>query len=331
MIRITDLKTKYQQLEQESDNVYVFRWYYKDVFDKEEGSGPDEPATIPTNLATWTYEKFYFRPSIEDIKQTIIAWCNGYYVKEGVSINGHKCVLSKDARAAIKIKCENSTDQITIPCIDCGISLDNKSALQAIIKINDYYESCSNKREELIDSIKKCTSLEDIESINFDIELPADILLTTEGLVAAAKESDKNSLVNQSVLFAKSFINTLELTDEQSLSMKLLYPDWESFIGKSLEAGMKVQYELNLYKVKQAINPVLENQPPSIATAALYEIIDEVHSGTLEDPIPYNNNMELFEGKYYIQNEIKYLCTRSTGAAVYNNLADLVGIYVEEV
>lgn len=329
MIRITDLKTNYKQFEQESENVFVVRWYYKDVFDKEEGSDPDEPATVPTDLATWTYERFYFKPSVEDIKQVIIAWCSEYYVREGVSINGHKCVLSKDARAAIKIKCENSLDKITIPCVDCGIILDNKSALQAVIKVNDYYESIANKREELIDSIKKCTSLEDISSLNFDIEMPNDVELTTESLATAAEESEKNSLINQSVLFAQSFINTLELTDEQALSMKLLYPKWESFVGKSLEKGMKVQYDFKLYKVRQTVNPVLENQPPSIHTAALYEEICEAHSGTLEDPIPYNNNMELFEGKYYSQSGVIYKCTRNTGQAVYNNLADLVGIYVE--
>lgn len=79
-------------------------------------------------------------------------------------------------------------------------------------------------------------------------------------------------------------------------------------------------------------NPaVLENQPPSIDTAALYEEINDTHAGTLEDPIPYNNNMALEEGKYYSQDGVTYLCTRSTGQAVYNNLSQLVGIYVEVV
>lgn len=41
--------------------------------------------------------------------------------------------------------------------------------------------------------------------------------------------------------------------------------------------------------------------------------------------------MSLEKDKYYIQNEIKYLCTRSTGQAVYNNLSDLVDIYVVAV
>ena len=116
-----------------------------------------------------------------------------------------------------------------------------------------------------------------------------------------------------------------------ALSVKIIYPHWEDFINKTLSQGMKVQYDNKLYKVRQDIAAVLENQPPSIDTAALYEEINESHSGTLEDPIPYNNNMELDEGKYYSQDGMTYLCTRSTGQAVYNNLPELVGIYVQTV
>ena len=94
---------------------------------------------------------------------------------------------------------------------------------------------------------------------------------------------------------------------------------------------MKVQHGGKLYKVRQDVNPVLENQPPSVDTAALYEEINETHAGTAEDPIPYNNNMTLEEGKYYSQDGVTYLCTRDTEIPVYNPLKDLVGIYVEVV
>ena len=42
-----------------------------------------------------------------------------------------------------------------------------------------------------------------------------------------------------------------------------------------------------------------------------------------------DGNMELFEGLYYIQNGIVYLCTRNTEQPVYHALSDLVGLYVE--
>ena len=133
----------------------------------------------------------------------------------------------------------------------------------------------------------------------------------------------------------KATINTLDLTDEQSLSVKLLYPQWSEFIGKELKQNMKVQHNDKLFKVLQvAINPVLDidgHRPGEVGSEALYAEINEKNEGTIDDPIPYNNNMELEEGKYYIQDSVKYRCTRSTGIAVYNPLKDLVGIYVEVV
>lgn len=78
----------------------------------------------------------------------------------------------------------------------------------------------------------------------------------------------------QLMSFAKMAVNTMSLTDEQALSVKLLHPEWKEFIGGSLSVGERVMYDDKLYKVKQEINPVLENQPPSIETAALYEEIN---------------------------------------------------------
>lgn len=124
-------------------------------------------------------------------------------------------------------------------------------------------------------------------------------------------------------------VTTTTLTDAQALSCKSLYPTWESYVGKSLNAGDKVTYKGALYKVRQKVNSVLGNQAPGIATAALYEEINEAHAGTKGDPIPYNNNMKLELGKYYSQDGV--VCSRDTGQAVYNPLKDLVGIYVTVV
>lgn len=61
--------------------------------------------------------------------------------------------------------------------------------------------------------------------------------------------------------------------------------------------------------------------------------------GTLPDVTPTQaeqllakiGDMALESGKYYSQGGVTYLCTRDTGIAVYQSLADLVGVYVEEV
>lgn len=129
----------------------------------------------------------------------------------------------------------------------------------------------------------------------------------------------------------------LTLSDDEAVKVKALYDPWASKIGKEIKKDNKVYYDDKLFKARQDINPVLENQPPGSGTQSLYEEINETHAGTLEDPIPYNSEhdplfsgMELEEGKYYIQDGITYLCTRNTDIAVYADLKGLVGIYVEQ-
>lgn len=46
-------------------------------------------------------------------------------------------------------------------------------------------------------------------------------------------------------------VNTMSIIDNDALSVKSIYPTWESFIGKQLEKDMKVQYDGKLFKVVQ--------------------------------------------------------------------------------
>ncbi len=80
--------------------------------------------------------------------------------------------------------------------------------------------------------------------------------------------------------------------------------------------------------MRQDVTTVLENQYPSTAAAALYEVIEVEHAGTKEDPIPYASTMELFKDKYYTEDGILYLCVRDSGQPLYQALKDLVGNYV---
>ena len=123
-------------------------------------------------------------------------------------------------------------------------------------------------------------------------------------------------------------VNTMSLTDNDALSVKSVYPEWETLIGKEVKQGDKMQCDGRLWKVLQQ-HTVQEQWRPGTGTESLYTEIVETASGTADDPIPYNNHMELEQGKYYIQDGITYLCTRNTEIPVYQPLADLVGIYVE--
>ena len=122
-------------------------------------------------------------------------------------------------------------------------------------------------------------------------------------------------------------INSLAVDDNTALRMREFYPDWAA--GQDYPVGFKVQRGGALYKVLQAHTSQDGWEPEN--APSLWTEICESHAGTLTDPIPYSGNMVLESGKYYLQGGVTYLCTRDTGIAVYQPLADLVGVYVEEV
>lgn len=122
--------------------------------------------------------------------------------------------------------------------------------------------------------------------------------------------------------------NAVERSDLDALAVKDIYPAWDSLIGQTVNVDFKLTYDGKLYKVIQA-HTVQADWIPGVGTESLYTVIDEGHAGTLDDPIPYDGNMELFEGMYYIQNGVTYRCTRNSGQPVYHALSDLVGLYVE--
>lgn len=117
------------------------------------------------------------------------------------------------------------------------------------------------------------------------------------------------------------------LNDSTAVQAVELYPKWA--VGVAYAVGFKMQYNGRLYKVLQAHTSQADwvpNKAPSLFTE-----VNETDKGTLENPIPYNGNMALEKGKYYSQNGVIYLCARDTINPVYNDLKDLVGLYVEVV
>lgn len=121
-----------------------------------------------------------------------------------------------------------------------------------------------------------------------------------------------------------------ELEDEQAVEVPALFPTWESVIGQSVEVGKRLFYAGRLWKVIQA-HTAQSEWTPDVASSLYTEVAISQEQGTLENPIPYNGNMELEEGKYYSQDGVVYRCIRSTGTPVYHPLSQLVGLYVEVV
>lgn len=130
-------------------------------------------------------------------------------------------------------------------------------------------------------------------------------------------------------LVVKQYNERTDISNEEALDyMAIIYP-WDYYLDKVLTEGMMVTYEDKPWRVRQTHTP-LEIYPPSLATASLYEAIDKEHSGEADDPIPYTPPMEIFEGKYYIENGVVYRCTRNSEVALAHDLSALLGLYVEE-
>ena len=133
-------------------------------------------------------------------------------------------------------------------------------------------------------------------------------------------------------MLLKQQVNTLEVDDQTAYRMREFYPAWSDIIGQTAEkAGYKFTYNGDLYKTIPANHTFAAQWVPGDGTESLYTRIDETHDGSRYDPIPYEGNMALVSGKYYIQDGVTYLCSRDTGSPVYHPLSELVGLYVEEV
>jgi len=119
-------------------------------------------------------------------------------------------------------------------------------------------------------------------------------------------------------------------SNNEALKVRDLFDDWADYVGKEkepLRAGQIVKTADGMWRVRQE-HKAQKHYPPSIHTASLYERIVKDHKGTEKDPIPYAPPMEIFNGKYYTQDGVKYYCNRDSGQALTHNLSELVDIYV---
>ena len=162
------------------------------------------------------------------------------------------------------------------------------------------------------------------------VELTSEEIAAMQEAQAAYEAAERTRPLTESevsrMLIAQQ-INTLTVDDNTALRMVEFYPEWAE--NTEYTIGYKVQRNGKLWRCIQAHTSQTGWEPEN--AASLWTEICESHAGTLEDPIPYNGNMALESGKYYMQDGKIYRCIRDTGNPVYNALSELVGLYVEEV
>lgn len=208
--------------------------------------------------------------------------------------------------------------------------------MKRYIKIIDGKEVIKTRNQIVVKRTKTIKDKDGNEKVvNTQIFNPTEELILEDGWIEytpAPVEPNKRKSpmqVMQEIVF-EQYNNRTDITNEEALDRMIIIYDWEHYIGKPLKVGQCVVEGDNVYRVRQDINEVLEVYPPSVVPA-LYEVIEMVHSGDINDPIPYVAPMEIFKGKYYIEEGIKFICTRDSGVALTHSLNDLVGIYVEFV
>ena len=131
----------------------------------------------------------------------------------------------------------------------------------------------------------------------------------------------------EQMMFASARASFLvELDDTQAAKLPLCYDPWTT--DKAYKVGDRVLCDGKLWKCRQA-HTSQENWKPSINTASLWEVINVENAGTLDDPIPYDQTMTVYNGKYYLEEGIIYKCVRDSGQPLYATCASLVGNYFE--
>lgn len=124
------------------------------------------------------------------------------------------------------------------------------------------------------------------------------------------------------------------LDDSTALTAVELFPQWSQLVkeGRTVTKGFRFQHDGKLHRTEQASYIFVDTYVPGAdGTESLFSKVDETHVGTLEDPIPYETNMEIYNGLYYSQNSVIYLCIRDSGQPLQHDLSALVGNYVEVV
>lgn len=128
-------------------------------------------------------------------------------------------------------------------------------------------------------------------------------------------------------------INARGFTDEEALENKGWFPVWgdgNAYMGMPVEKGFMFRHkaegeaEYTLYKVLQP-HTLSAEWIPGQGTESLYAKVS-LHKGTKEDPIPYEQNMLIEEGKYYTQDGVLYIGLQTTLTGYPSDLKDMPSV-----
>ena len=120
-----------------------------------------------------------------------------------------------------------------------------------------------------------------------------------------------------------------ELSDEEAKKVPALFPVWQA--DEAYSVGDRVYYNGSLFKCLTA-HTSQSNWNPKDAASLWQNVSEEAQEadGSHDNPFTWEVGMTCYNGKYYIEDGILYLCTRDSGGPIYNKISELpTGLYFE--
>lgn len=192
-------------------------------------------------------------------------------------------------------------------------------------------------RNQIVLRVTKTIVKDGIEKeVDMNVYNPTEEMILADGWVEYVppqvdpQPQRKSKLAVMQEIVLEQYNQRTDISDSEALDRMVVIYGWEYYIGKTLKQGQVCVYNDKVWRARQE-HTVLEVYPPSMETASLYEVVEILPTGEKDDPIPYTPPMEIFEGKYYSEYGILYLCTRNSGTALTHELSSLVGLYVNIV
>ena len=161
----------------------------------------------------------------------------------------------------------------------------------------------------------------------------AQIIAQAQVLDTSELTPDYLQKVDTLIAAIPAAINTRNFTDQQALDNMEWFPVWgdeNAPMGLEVDAGFmcrnktKEEKEYSLYKALQP-HTLSAEWIPGQGTESLYAKVS-LPTGTKEDPIPYEQNMLIEEGKYYTQYDVLYIGLQTTLTGYPSDLKDMPSV-----
>lgn len=192
-------------------------------------------------------------------------------------------------------------------------------------EITDLYKKQEIKRLEkesyaqcLLDYIDGLTSKEAVNSVEYGDELTGKYLEKYNEKVSNTQSYIEKVISGKKAVVDQAKIASLTNTDTQAVEVKGLYADWEDDPdGYAYDVQNQKDKRRNFGGFLWNLNKNHQKQKDRFpgAEPTLWTQLVEGYEGSYSDPIPVPDSVNVsgFEyeyGKYYIENELVYLCKR---------------------